>query len=100
MLRKLHQTLQRITDDFESRWHFNTSIAGSMELMNVLIEHEKQISRPVMAEVLEKLTLMLEPFAPYLAEELWEEQGRRLLCFSMRGRFMIRRSRRRMKLRL
>ena len=76
VLRKLHQTLQRITDDFESRWHFNTSIAGLMELMNVLVEHEKQISRPVMAEVLEKLALMLEPFAPYLAEEIWEEQGK------------------------
>ena len=74
--RKLHQTLHRITSDFESRWHFNTSIAALMELMNVLIEHEKHISRPVMADVLEKLTLMLEPFAPYLAEELWEEQGK------------------------
>ena len=76
VLRKLHQTLQRITDDFESRWHFNTSIAALMELMNLLIEKEKQISRPVMADVLEKLTLMLEPFAPYLAEEIWEEQGK------------------------
>jgi leucyl-tRNA synthetase len=76
VLRKLHQTLKRITDDFESRWHFNTSIAALMELMNLLLEHEKQISRPVMAEVLEKLTLMLEPFAPYLAEEIWEEQGK------------------------
>jgi leucyl-tRNA synthetase len=75
VLRKLHQTVQRITDDFESRWHFNTSIAALMELMNLLIENEKQISKPVMAEVLEKLTLMLEPFAPYLAEEMWEEQG-------------------------
>jgi len=76
VLRKLHQTLQRITGDFESRWHFNTSIAALMELMNALIEHEKQISRVVMADVLEKLTLMLEPFAPYLAEEIWEEQGK------------------------
>ncbi|MGD0302401.1 MAG: leucine--tRNA ligase [Bryobacteraceae bacterium] len=76
VLRKLHQTLHRITSDFESRWHFNTSIAALMELMNVLIEKEKQISRPVMADVLEKLTLMLEPFAPYLSEELWEEQGK------------------------
>ena len=76
VLRKLHQTLQRITDDFESRWHFNTSIAALMELMNLLLEHEKQISAPVMAEVLETLTLMLEPFAPYLAEEIWEEQGK------------------------
>ena len=47
-----------------------------MGLMNDLTDAEKQISAPVMAEVIEKLTLMLEPFAPYLAEELWEEQGR------------------------
>ncbi len=82
ILRKLHQTLQRITDDFESRWHFNTSIAALMELLNMLEEHEKQISGPVMAEVLGKFALMLEPFAPYLAEELWEEQGRTGPVFS------------------
>ncbi|HYL39067.1 MAG TPA: leucine--tRNA ligase [Bryobacteraceae bacterium] len=76
ILRKLHQTIQKITDDFESRWHFNTSIAAMMGLLNDLTDAEKQISAPVMAEVLEKLTLMLEPFAPYLAEELWEELGR------------------------
>jgi leucyl-tRNA synthetase len=75
-LRKLHQTLKLITDDFESRWHFNTSIAALMGLMNTLTDLEKQISVPVMADVMEKLTLMLEPFAPYLAEELWEEQGK------------------------
>ncbi len=67
---------KQITDDFEGRWHFNTSIAALMELMNVLTDLEKDLSAPVIAEVLEKLTLMLEPFAPYLAEELWEEQGR------------------------
>jgi leucyl-tRNA synthetase len=76
ILRKLHQTLQKITEDFESRWHFNTSIAALMGLMNDLTDAEKQISAPVMADILEKITLMLEPFAPYLAEELWEEQGR------------------------
>jgi leucyl-tRNA synthetase len=75
-LRKLHQTLKLITDDFEGRWHFNTSIAALMGLMNVLTDFEKDLSSPVIAEILEKLTLMLEPFAPYLAEELWEEQGR------------------------
>jgi leucyl-tRNA synthetase len=75
-LRKLHQTLKQITDDFEGRWHFNTSIAALMGLMNVLTDLEKDLSAPAIAEILEKLTLMLEPFAPYLAEELWEEQGR------------------------
>ena len=81
-LRKLHQTLRQITDDFEGRWHFNTSIAALMGLMNVLTDLEKDLSAPVIAEILEKLTLMLEPFAPYLAEELWEEQGREGPVFS------------------
>ncbi len=76
VLRKLHQTIQKITEDFESRWHFNTSIAALMSLLNDLTDAEKQISAPVMAEAIQILTLMLEPFAPYLAEELWEEQGR------------------------
>ena len=75
-LRKLHQTLKKVSDDFESRWHFNTSIAGIMELVNVLYASEAGLSGSVIAEVIEKLVLMIEPFAPYLAEELWEELGR------------------------
>jgi leucyl-tRNA synthetase len=76
VLRKLHQTIQKITEDFESRWHFNTSIAAVMELMNEAYPAEAAISAPVMAQLLEKLTLILEPFAPYVAEEMWEELGR------------------------
>jgi leucyl-tRNA synthetase len=76
VLRKLHQTLKKVTDDFESRWHFNTSIAFIMELMNLLLAEEKNLSGSTIAEVLEKLVLMLEPFAPYMVEELWEELGR------------------------
>jgi len=76
LLRKLNQTIKKITEDFDSRWHFNTSIAALMEFTNLLHSLEKQISKPVMEEALEKLTLMLEPFAPFLAEELWEALGR------------------------
>src|SRR5580692_3014581 len=43
ILRKLHQTIRKITEDFESRWHFNTSISGIMELMNALIEEEARL---------------------------------------------------------
>jgi len=75
-LRKLHQTLKRITEDFDSRWHFNTSIAGLMELMNELTSLESEISAPAMRRILETLTLILAPFAPYMAEELWEELGK------------------------
>ncbi|MDQ6758408.1 MAG: class I tRNA ligase family protein, partial [Acidobacteriota bacterium] len=76
VLRKLHQTLKKVSDDFESRWHFNTSIASIMELVKVLYANESDLSGSVISEVMEKLVLMIEPFAPYLAEELWEELGR------------------------
>ena len=76
VLRKLHQTLKKITEDFETRWHFNTSIASVMELVNELYLSESELTPPVIAEVLEKLTLLLGPFAPYIAEEMWEELGR------------------------
>jgi leucyl-tRNA synthetase len=74
VLRRLHQTIQKITEDFETRWHFNTSISAIMELVNVLYDEEGRISRGVLADTLEKLTLLLGPFAPYLAQELWEEE--------------------------
>jgi leucyl-tRNA synthetase len=75
-LRKLHQTIRKITDDFETRWHFNTCVAAIMELVNELYAHEPHLTPPVLAEVLEKLTLLLGPFSPYLAEEVWEQLGR------------------------
>ncbi len=77
MLRKLHQTLQKITEDFETRWHFNTCIAAIMELVNVLYAEETDISaRRYWPKCIEKLALMLAPFAPYLAQEIWEELGK------------------------
>ena len=70
-LRKLHQTIGRVTADFESRWHFNTSIASIMELTNELHALEPKLSPGVMQSGLQGLTLLLSPFAPHLAEELW-----------------------------
>ncbi len=75
VLRKLHQCIQKITADFETRWHFNTSLASIMELTNDLYAREEELSPGVLAEVLRKLTLLLEPFAPHLSEELWEALG-------------------------
>jgi leucyl-tRNA synthetase len=76
VLRKLHQTIRKVTEDFETRWHFNTSLAMIMELINELYAHEQELSGGTLAEVLENLTLLLAPFAPYLSQELWEEMGR------------------------
>jgi leucyl-tRNA synthetase len=75
VLRKLHQTLERVTEDFNTRWHFNTSIALMMELVNVFYEKEKQVSAAAMEQCLRILTLMLSPFAPYVSQELWAEMG-------------------------
>ena len=74
-IRKLHQTIKKITADFDSRWHFNTSISALHELINVLLEEEERLAGPPLLDVLEKLALLLGPFAPYLAAELWAELG-------------------------
>jgi leucyl-tRNA synthetase len=76
VLRKLHQTIKKITDDFESRWHFNTSIAAFMELVNELYTHEAALAPATRREVLEKVVLLLAPFAPFICEEMWEAMGR------------------------
>jgi leucyl-tRNA synthetase len=72
----MHQCLRKVTEDFETRWHFNTCIASVMELVNVLYAEEGKISSGVVQEAAEKLALMLAPFAPYLSQEIWEEIGR------------------------
>jgi leucyl-tRNA synthetase len=91
--RKLHQTIKRVSDDFQGRWHFNTCIAAIMELMNAMYAMEDHVARtcpersrtgpsapavfpiPLLAEVQRTLVLLLAPFAPYLAHELWEMLG-------------------------
>ena len=81
--RKLHQTIKRVTDDFQGRWHFNTCIAAIMELVNELYAVEEGVARApspaippaLLASVQRDLVLLLAPFAPYLAHELWEMLG-------------------------
>ena len=76
--RKLHQTIRRVSDDFQGRWHFNTSISAIMELVNELYAAEdklESIPASLLAAVQRDLVLLLAPFAPYLASELWEMLG-------------------------
>ena len=74
-LRKLHQVLRKITEDFDARWHFNTSIAAMMELVNELYAGEAELTPLALKEILETLVLMFGPFAPYVAQEMWEILG-------------------------
>jgi leucyl-tRNA synthetase len=78
--RKLHQTIKRVTDDFQGRWHFNTCIAAIMEMLNALYAVEEKIAQGaipawLVRDVERTLTLLLAPFAPYLSHELWEMIG-------------------------
>ncbi len=74
-LRKLHQTIQKMTNDFDSRWHFNTSIASLMELVNEFYALESGLTPGTARRLSEDLTLLLAPFAPYAAQDLWTELG-------------------------
>ena len=89
--RKLHQTIKRVTDDFKGRWHFNTCVSAIMELLNDAgrwVLGSPSVNNPtgefvqgydipssVLGEVKRNLVLLLAPFAPYLAHELWEMLG-------------------------
>ena len=80
LLRKLHQTIAKITQDFDGRWHFNTSISSIMILVNEITAHEaaidaEEISPAAVAEVFRGLILLLAPFAPFFAAEMWEQIG-------------------------
>ena len=78
--RATHRTIARVTEDFE-RLHFNTGVAAMMELVNELSDFKvaPQQASPaelfVMREALEALTVMLAPYAPHVAEEMWEGLG-------------------------
>ena len=80
--RKTHQTIKKVTDDVDERFHFNTAISAVMELVNVLY----QVKRPekgdarslsVIKDALETVVILLAPFVPHITEELWEEMGHR-----------------------
>jgi leucyl-tRNA synthetase len=82
LLRKLHQTIAKITQDFSGRWHFNTSISAIMILVNEIAAREAamdagEIEDQAIASTFLGLTLMLAPFAPFLAAELYEAMGYR-----------------------
>ena len=92
MRRKTHDTIKRVSTDLDPRVHLNTAISALMELVNELYvfcdkagcgpsarSAEAAAVRPetlsVLREAMEALVLMLSPFTPHVAEELWERLG-------------------------
>src|SRR5439155_21205042 len=83
--RQIHETIQRVTDDIEHDFHFNTAISAIMELVNALYAFDGTRGERVppaewaflMREAVETILLLLGPFCPHLTEELWAQLGHR-----------------------
>ncbi len=92
--RKTHDTIRRVTADFYPRVHLNTAVSALMELVNEMYAFgekagvtkqgrfadeqlviERGETRAVLKEAVEALLLLISPFTPHLAEELWERLG-------------------------
>ncbi len=70
ILRELHKLNKKIDDDLESM-KFNTIIAAFMEFVNLCQDHEEEVGR----DTIEKLLVLLFPFAPHISDELWQKLG-------------------------
>ena len=77
LFRKAHQTIKKVTTDIEREYHFNTAIAALMELVNEITSFEPKSDNDwaVFRFSIEQLLLLLSPFSPHVAEELWEAVG-------------------------
>ncbi|MFI5294941.1 MAG: leucine--tRNA ligase [Thermodesulfovibrionales bacterium] len=77
LLRKTHQTIKKVTADIEKEYHFNTAISALMEIVNEMTgfePHDKK-GREILRVAVESTLLLLAPFTPHIAEELWEAIG-------------------------
>ena len=79
--RKIHQTIKKVTEDIEERFHFNTAISAIMELVNSLYSFDIKVSQMsqehklVFKDAIETTIKLLNPIAPHFCEELWHEIG-------------------------
>ena len=78
--RAVHRTIKKVSEDIEQRFHFNTAIAAIMELFNALSAAAQRgdrssASAAVRRHGLETVVLLLAPFVPHVASELWQELG-------------------------
>jgi len=88
--KKLHQTVKKVTESIEDDFHFNTAIAAVMELLNDMTTYKQEVidkndisteSKKIWKEVLDKVILLIAPFAPHIADELWEITGNTTFTF-------------------
>jgi leucyl-tRNA synthetase len=80
LFRKVHESVKKITHDLDGAFHFHTAISTIMELMNAIDEIKVDDSssdqvKAVFRDAIEKVVVLISPFAPHIAEELWKELG-------------------------
>ncbi len=80
LLRLTHRTTQRVTEDIDRRLQFNTAIAATMELLNGIERGRAELEgdaagRQALRHAAGTLICLVQPFAPHIAEELWERLG-------------------------
>ena len=71
--RKTHETVKKVNYDIEDRFRFNTAISAIMELVNeaYLVKPETELDKAVFRETVENVIILLSPFVPHFADELW-----------------------------
>lgn len=75
----LHQTIKKVTDDFET-FSYNTAIASVMEMLNMLYKKKDTCDTAQLTTCIETLVIMLNPFVPHICEELWSMLGHTTHC--------------------
>ena len=75
--RKLHQTIKKVTDDYERRYKFNTAIAAIMELYNFVVRFEAKSEQDeiLLGEAVRVMIQLLHPIVPHITEALWFKLG-------------------------
>nr|WP_320146079.1 leucine--tRNA ligase [uncultured Anaeromusa sp.] len=76
--RTLHATIKKVTEDVEQRFNFNTAISSIMELVNAMYalkEEPKALVSGLAQELVSSSLRLIAPFAPHMAEELWQLTG-------------------------
>ena len=73
----INSTIKKVSEDAGGRFNFNTAIASIMELVNEVYKYKtnKDINLPLLNKAIESMVIVLNPFVPHIAEELWSELG-------------------------
>ncbi|MFA5146222.1 MAG: leucine--tRNA ligase [Candidatus Omnitrophota bacterium] len=85
--RKTHQTIKKVTEDLDGGFHFNTAISAVMELVNEIYdtlgagEKSPAVGEGAVREAVEAVVILLSPFVPHIAEELWRSLGKKESIF-------------------